>query len=296
MYNKRKIIQIIFLVFLSFFSSYSQEFGWKLYSEKEGVPHSQISTIFQCDDGYIWIGTYVGGLGRYSSSGWTYFKSSNEIPSNWITCIAQNKKTKEYIIGTIAGLVLLKNKPLNISRNTIIENQNITSVCFIDNQNILLGTLTGLYIFNLSDRSIKKLSSLWVTSIKQLNDDRFIIADKSGLFIYDSKTKEYFKYPIDIKSILPQNDIYGNFYINSIYCENPNHIWIGTSFNRLFEINKNRISEYTISRPVNIINKINDITKDIDGFLWIATDRGLYYLYNDNIYSVANNDLNRIYI
>jgi len=240
---KRNISYFFILCFVFHAYSLSQEFGWKLYSEKEGLPHDQISTIYQSYDGYIWVGTYVGGLGRYSSSGWKYYKSSDEIPSNWITCITQDKKSNIYFVGTIAGLIQIKNKPINISRGTIIENQNIVALCLIDNRNLLVGTLTGLYKFDFIEKKVIKLKDLWVTSIKQLNDNEYIFADKSGLFLYNNINNRIIKYPVDLKSILPTNDVYGNFYINSIYREGDNHIWIGTSFNRVFEIYNNKIIE-----------------------------------------------------
>lgn len=293
---KRNISYFLIFSFILQAYSLSQEFGWKLYSEKEGLPHDQISTIYQSYDGYIWVGTYVGGLGRYSSSGWKYYKSSDEIPSNWITCITQDKKTNIYFVGTIAGLIQIKNKPVNISRGTVIENQDITALCLIDNSNLLVGTLTGLYKFDFVENKVIKLKDLWVTSIKQLNEKEYIFADKSGLFLYNNSTNKIIKYPLDLKSFFPINDVYGNFYINSIYREGDNHIWIGTSYNRVFEIENSKITEYIIAQPSNIINKVNDICKDIDGFLWIATDRGLYFIYNNSVHSVQKSELNKKYI
>jgi signal transduction histidine kinase len=297
MYTNIKISLGLFILLLTICeSSFSQDFGWKSYSEEEGLPHGQVSTIFQSEDGFIWVGTYVGGLGRYSSSGWKYIRSSDNLPSNWITCVTQNVKTSQYFFGTIAGVVSYKNKIENISRGTILENQNITALYTLNETELLVGTLTGLYKFNLNEKKLDKISGLWVTSIKYLDQQKVLIADKSGLFVYNNDKLKIEKSPFDSRSILPADDIYGNFYITSIYCENPNHIWIGTSFNRLFEFNNGKVVEYVVSKPMNIINKINDICKDRDGFLWIATDRGLFYILNDFIHSVKNNNLNNIFI
>ncbi len=298
MVGKHKIglfIPVLLLVLICNIAS-SQEFGWKSYSEKEGLPHGQVSSVFQGEDGYIWIGTYIGGLGRYSASGWKYFRSSEELPSNWITCIAQNSRTGQYYFGTIAGIVTYKSKIENLSRGTELENQNITALLSVNDDYILAGTLSGLYKFSIKEKNLEKLSDLWVTAIKRLDNQSILFADKTGLFVYNTLKQKIERSPFDTRAVIPSDDIYGNFYVTSIYCENPSHVWIGTSFNRVFEFSGGKIVEYIVSHPTNVINKVNDICKDKDGFLWVGTDRGLYYILNGYIHSIKNNNLNNVYV
>ena len=42
--------------------SYSQVYDFKKFSVSEGMPHTQISTIFEDEKGFMWFGTLGGGL------------------------------------------------------------------------------------------------------------------------------------------------------------------------------------------------------------------------------------------
>ena len=75
----------LILFFLSFYSlTTAQKFSFIQYNTSKGLPQSQVNTITQDQDGYIWIGTF-GGLSRFDGQNFTNFGKNNGLLNNRIT-------------------------------------------------------------------------------------------------------------------------------------------------------------------------------------------------------------------
>ena len=68
------MIKILLLVVLLFSNviAFSQKFSFIPYSTSEGLPQSQVSSIVQDNQGYLWIGT-LGGLAKFNGGEFTTF-------------------------------------------------------------------------------------------------------------------------------------------------------------------------------------------------------------------------------
>lgn len=87
-------------------SSLSAEvLNFRTYSVKEGLGQSQVFTIFQASDGYLWVGTDGGGLSRFDGFQFETFTERDGLSDNVIYSIIQDRQG-ELWIGTAAGVTI----------------------------------------------------------------------------------------------------------------------------------------------------------------------------------------------
>ncbi|MEW6339010.1 MAG: ligand-binding sensor domain-containing diguanylate cyclase [Acidobacteriota bacterium] len=53
----------------------------RVYTPREGLPQSQVSVVLQDREGFLWVATRAGGIGRFDAHGWTAFDTSSGLPS-----------------------------------------------------------------------------------------------------------------------------------------------------------------------------------------------------------------------
>ena len=84
----------------------AQRYSFISYSNQDGLPQSQVTSITQDDKGYLWVGT-LGGLAKFNGKRFTSFTLENGLLNNRITCL-QNEKNALWI-GHEGGITLFRN-------------------------------------------------------------------------------------------------------------------------------------------------------------------------------------------
>ncbi|TXI88012.1 MAG: hypothetical protein E6Q37_00845 [Crocinitomicaceae bacterium] len=78
----------IFFVFLFAIGigcvGHAQSYSFLTYSIAEGLPQSQVSSIAEDNQGYLWVGT-LGGLGRFNGNSFVNFSTNDGLLNNRIT-------------------------------------------------------------------------------------------------------------------------------------------------------------------------------------------------------------------
>lgn len=217
------------------------------------IPHNNprskggfVYSIVQDEQGYIWLGTFGGGL---------------------IKCDSNGKILKQYLHNE-------KNK------SSIIDNR-INNLVVQTNGDIIVGTVSGVCVLQNSDNmfrnylvSVKESSSLLDKSIEKIIKDRneiYWLATDKGLISVDPSDGNITTYLSDEK----KSESISSNTINTIYEDQKGNLWIGTEngLNK-FDRKTNTFKVYTTKDglPNNYINSIID---DEFGNLWIATNRGI---------------------
>ncbi len=194
----------------------------KLYDKSDGLPSTNIYSIYQGSEGYIWIGTDQG-LSRFDGYEFVNYSKPKEIINNPIIDIVQTREnrllliTKDGNLWNFNGLNILK-----YSSEKTFLNHRFYSIENSDNQLLVsFFNKTGLY-------KLYK-DSLAITAVKIRNDRILKLKqDRSGnTFI--TTNKGIFQYKND--SVLPLliNDtvIYRDYLIQPIDTS-----WYGNHYNK----------------------------------------------------------------
>lgn len=247
---------------------------------KTGLMSNSVRALFEDSDGELWIGTKEGGgISKFNAKK-RIFKNykADKSKANWIDndiVIAINElEAGKLLVGTFGSGIFTYHKKENIFSQFSKANSTRNS---ISNNNIY--------------------------SIYKDFDGKIWIGNNSYTDIYNPISKQY--------SHL-KNVTYARCFFDT-----GEDILIGTWSNGVYKYNKNKgiAKQFELTDSKRILDKktrINNITQDLDGTIWFATNKGLVQhnpkegtnkvftendgLSNDNICAVLVDDINNIWV
>ncbi|WP_405562466.1 two-component regulator propeller domain-containing protein [Polaribacter sp. Asnod6-C07] len=282
---------------------------------KGAISSNNITYLFNDKDGILWIGTniginiYVPWLERFFTVPLKYNIDVNKIDSEndgsvWISSFKKIIRCKLTSINEGSFSVfdnILENNTENIKINTFAFGLNST---------IILGTNKGLKKVNYSSDfllvnkgsfNLEEFSFFNNKEITELIkvDNIFWIGTRKGLFSsnLDSNSKHLVK-----KIKINNQDT--TFFVNSLFKDNENTIWIGTLENGIYNYNPilNSFNHYKYDlNAKNSIssNQINAIYQDSFNILWVGTAQGginKLDLFQKPFYAYTSNPSNKFSI
>jgi sensor histidine kinase YesM len=360
----RPWFKILFILALYSSDVQSQLMPYTQYTLKDGLPSTNIYSITQDNDGFIWLGT-DNGLCRFDGYEFltveeSYKASPSEITSIIIqdTIVYSATYKSEISLFNIKGNFLnnLENPNrlssydyllnyskyliiLNKGYNVLIFNLETNRFDFVDNSihsdsssfplsmelfndKLLIGSTKGLFEVDLSKEKLIlnpiEIPLPGISYIKSRNDSTVFLASKNSIYSYNYSNKKIdlifkfensyarFKqiviknesliyvltsYPTDLYSIkldrhptVLKLNIEYSLYVNYIFIDNDEILWIGTKQNGLFKVNTNAFSRYyKLEAPPITINKIIPLTNE--NYL-ISSSNGLYNFDGSNFGSL----------
>lgn len=217
------------------------QFHFRHYNIENGVSSNNISTLFQDQKGYIWIGT-ENGLNRFDGNQFTLYQKNNPLYSNF-------------------------------------HANSINTICETTDKELWLGTDNGVFIYNqvkdtftpfVKHTSDKTSITSWITHIIQDKAGNIWIAThKQGIFLFNTQTDKLTQFEI------PQND---NI-VTRILNDEQNNIWLSGPY-QLCKLNKvnNTFETYAIEEKTESIYSMA-LWEDSSNHIWIGTwDKGLWKL------------------
>jgi len=289
---------------------------------------------------YLWLGLRPGGLVSYKKpvAGVTNYKLNNNKLSvgtdKGVYAVAI--ENKDVLLGTYRGLYKL-NKIKNILEQVDTVNaqldekdMRISSLCNLQGNNYIFGTMGGLFFYNSNKKKLKKLKyqvnyNRQITAMS-CGRERIIIAVADGKILQFNSTNKTFKTLIVNDIYTPVHSIYDGG--QSIYLATQSglkkfeffeenliesktilpktfvtkivpgrdHFYIGTRGNGFYSLEKKTNNLTKIALPYYIIgNTIYDISL-IDANIWLSTNNGLIQIelesmeYNHYVQSHGIND------
>lgn len=194
-----------------------------------------------CDDNYLWIGYYNGGIDRYELS---------------------TGKIEHISLSDLLGHKV---------------NEDIFSLYHSQADNTLwIGTVRGVYRYNIRENELNPESELGIIFVHDIKQDSkgnlWIATLNSGAFCYNPQTKKTIQYTYEDNNITTIS----SDKILSISITSLQAIWFTTEGGGICRYNEEtddftRISEEN-GLPNNVVYKI---VEDIDKNLWFGTNRGL---------------------
>lgn len=205
--------------------------------DSTSIGFDDIVSLFQDKKGNLWIGTWGGGLVKYSRSTGNFetFLSTDKtgLSDNIIWAITEDPSGNIWI-GTQSGGISVYSPSKNIFtklHNDGKDNSNIpmgyiSSLTSDSKGNIWVGTPGGLYKYTWSDKKFKKyileentstqFQSNNITTVNEF-DNQIWIGTRDGLFLYQQPKNTFIKYNLKLSNL-----------ITSISQDNKGYIWLST--------------------------------------------------------------------
>lgn len=198
-------------------------------SVDEGLPHTDVSSIVQDGDGYIWIGTY-SGLCRYDGAEMTVYDISNSIlessrirslllsgsllyvgtenggltvydtsrdeflktfsvPGNCVNSMFPSCDGNSVWLCTNDGISRISHDENGYSTASWSLGSICLSGCALDREEVLVGTNAGVGVFSEVEGLRYVRAGVFATSMIELPENRRLITAYEGSFIYDAGTE-----------------------------------------------------------------------------------------------------------
>ncbi|MGB0933203.1 MAG: ligand-binding sensor domain-containing protein [Lishizhenia sp.] len=211
----RFLLLIIGLHFV--LTSTAQNYSFVKYSNNEGLPQSQVTSINQDSTGYLWIGT-LGGLSRFNGSEFRNYTPENGLFNNRVSSI--NIINETLYIGHEGGISILhKDTIIGLrlpSENNIVQVKKV----FAFKNKILIAT-NGSGLFELIGNTITPFnpsnSSVHLDNLLKIRDAIVVegivyLATQKGIFTFTEDQG------FEVIETLSKNSFSGiSFYRNKIY-------------------------------------------------------------------------------
>ena len=269
------------------------EYSVEKLTAEDGFVSSEIYSIIQDNQGFLWFGTAENGVMRYDGRKVTLFEydstSNNSLSHNDAGNLMLDNSGKIWI-GTWGGGANLYDPQLgnfenflhNPQRNDSISSTRVQTL-FHDQENTLwFGTYDkGLnkYLGNNRFEHIQKIngdkSSLSHNRIWDIADndkDSLWVATSFGLNLFDKASQSFRNYLPD-----PDNQsATGANEIRNILKTSNNKIYIGTQKGPfLFDPQSYAFTRLKF-KQVDIFDQVNSMIEDQSGNIWFVTSKGLF--------------------
>jgi ligand-binding sensor domain-containing protein/serine phosphatase RsbU (regulator of sigma subunit) len=335
-----KAYLILFLSLFSSLS-FSQAYLFKSYTIDNGISQPYIYTINQDKNGYLWIGTGEGlckfdGISFksfYTTDGiaenfvtashkdnsrnlWlgfnqgsiTFYDGKNFKSINTsgfakspVTAITSDSKGNIWCATQNDGIFRIS-KIFEVSVFKIeFDRENIYSLAFVKNDQLLVGTVNGLKLYEMRGQEqkpkfIRIISEIPETQIKSIvqkkNSNSFWIGtEDEGIFLLTPVSDKQFKSSTigrDLGIRFPN--------IQAVYEDNQSNLWVATFGNGLYKLilsaNELKYREYLHLTEENGLgnNYIKSIYSDHEGNMWIGTyGTGIIHI-TDNYFTFYKHD------
>ncbi|PCJ89902.1 MAG: hypothetical protein COA57_00895 [Flavobacteriales bacterium] len=307
----KPILAFVFIgIFIFQSSSHAQQYNFRTYSLKEGMPQSQVLSMCQDSRGNIWFGTYGGGVGVFNGMEFKTITTKDGLANNSVWAIMEDRQGNIWI-GTDGGISVHDGHQLTTYTTADGLNSNKVWSIMEDRQgNIWIGTDGGglnLFVrgkfFNASKKSgreCERINTLFEDSEGKI----WISCYGNGVVVIDGKKKTHitekdglthssvncFKqdangdiwagtdagitifHNASVDSITEVPEFAGKS-VTAFYEDENGYPWLGTYTNGIFKYNGRDWKNITVKNGLSS-DHIYCIIQDINDNLWFGTDGG----------------------
>jgi ligand-binding sensor domain-containing protein len=259
----RNILLYLILINLTIASN---QYNIQYYSVDDGLSQSQVMSIDQDENGYIWIGTR-NGLNRFDGREFLhYYKNiSKYINSNSIWKIEVDNSNRVWVATERGFYRITVDHEGNITEGIgpFLEDTIVFDLCIDESNNcIYVATSIGVYKFNNIENPnseeiiIPKINDKYFFMVKILSNGDIIVAASDFIFYRIDKYGEVFR--IESEASAAKNII-----------ETPDGRSLLATFSGIAELKDDKIA-----LKKNLIKGIKDFYWDLDyqdGQLWVGS-------------------------
>jgi ligand-binding sensor domain-containing protein/serine phosphatase RsbU (regulator of sigma subunit) len=312
----------IFLLFslLITFTSKAQTYNFKNYSTDDGLPQSQVLSIFQDSKGYMWFGTNSGGLAKFDGRKFITLNKNDGLADDNVFSIVEDMH-HNLCFGTSNGLSIYNHFTFkNYAQKEGLKTPSIFKLLNDENK-IWIGTQSGVYVYqdeeiiNFDKDSILNNSAVWSIFIDK-DKNIWFATQQNGLVYFNPKKNTFkhfnvnnglmnsFVFSIEqmddgtmlVGTLTGLNKISKQFEITeadeisanknmAYWCilkNKNNNFYFGTVAEGLMNFSFKTNSKLIFNSSNGLTNtQILSLLKDREGNLWVGTGNGVYKYYNN---------------
>ena len=258
---------------------------WKHYTYLDGLGNNNVRPIYQDRDGFLWFGSYNGGVSRYDGETFVNFTTDDGLTANSVWSIFQDREGFLWF-GTLENGVSRYDGETFVNFTTddgLIAN-SVWSI-FQDREGFLwfgiryggVSRFDGEAFVNFTTDDGLITDS--VLSIYQDRDGFIWFATAEGVSQYDGNQFVNFRI----------NDGLAHNFVWSIHQDQDGLLWFGTG-GGVSRFDGNQFVNLTTSDGL-VSDLVETIHQDRDGFLWIGTwDNGVSRYDGEKIVNFTTND------
>jgi ligand-binding sensor domain-containing protein/two-component sensor histidine kinase len=251
---------LFLLLFLFPLGLLAQRYSFVSYSTAEGLPQSQVTSITQDQDGYMWIGT-LGGLAKFNGKTFETFTPDMGLFNNKITFLKM--LDKQLWIGHEGGVSIYKDGKFNsFSFPQEMRNAQVSQI--LKYQDLVILSTNGEGLFQWDGNKLVKMTELPIEGERirdmAIKGDTYYLGTKTGVF-YTKNFKSFKSIPF-----------FRGTSISEI-CRHEDHLLISTYEDGLFEFKENKIK----SHPIPDKNASLGTYVDQSNNLWLRSYSGIQY-------------------
>lgn len=253
MKNKLQYLQIIYLfAIIIIFSghAFGQQFSFRNYTVKDGIPQSEVHSMVQDDNGYMWCGT-MNGISQFDGKEFKNFSKKDGLGGIETYLAIKDKKGNLWFghgNGTLTKLDVLDN---SFSKVYLLGNKKEATGLYINcivqdkSERIWVGT-QGKGVFYIENKKVYNISSKQglpdddVLDLDEDDEGNIWIITYTGKIIYNLEKNIFKSFNLPAK--------YNKMPFGCIIYDHNGNIWIGSSGNGVIKFNPKigKIFHYTI--------------------------------------------------
>ncbi|GAB4142663.1 MAG: hypothetical protein Fur0041_17750 [Bacteroidia bacterium] len=246
---------------------FSRQYNFREYNVANGLPHSQITSIYQDKSGFLWFGS-EGGLCRYDGKEFDIFNRDNGFPSKTVSAVTES--ADGIVAATEDGLVVFSQGKFSVYKPLAADPFAKVNAMFSGpGGQIILCTDNGLFEFSKKKISrIKTGTPLDHLQVKTGYTDSkkriWLGTDRNGLFQLEFSYNQYSSVNFTDQDKLAAARVRG------ITETISGDIWIATSGNGLYSFDGAAFTSLKLPEN-NASDYLTCISKDHNGDIWIGT-------------------------
>ncbi len=275
-------ILVFFVLFSStVFSIQAQKFTFLNYDVDDGLAHSQVRSLFQDDNGVLWIGT-LSGVSRFDGQEFKNYSTNDGLVNNDVVAIGQ-LSDKSLIFGSKGGFAIYDGR--KFTRVKFKDSWKSVSINEFVNHadSLLIATEQGLasyynnqltYYPTLLPEEDSNLKS--ITEI----EDGFLLLTRNSLFKWTFS---------GISLVISATDAANSFQYSTttfldMEMDSKGRIYISTSGLGLIELYENKIDRLSIDEGL-VSRVVDKLYLDDNEDIMVCSKVGLSHLKSNVIYS-----------
>ncbi len=249
------------------FNLHGQHYNFINYSTESGLAQSQIRSIAQDKNGYLWLGT-LAGLSKYDGKKFVNYSIQNGLINNQVFSLTTDRSIGIWI-GTQGGLNYFDGQKFKSYPFKEDMAENIVNAIAQDAAGNLWLATDGAGVCKFSNNKFEYfteengIANNIVRAVCE--DDKGVIwfGTKNGICFYNGKT---FK-TLDTTIAQPHN-------VSHIFMDKHKKLWFSTFGEGVYHYDGNTFKNYNESNGL-INNWIRSAIEDFEGNIWLASKFGL---------------------